>query len=476
MEDIISILDHLPVGFRFRPTDEELVNHYLKHKLLGDDFSVQFIPEIDLCKVEPWDVPAKSIFKSDELQWFFFSSVDYKYSNSKRVNRTTEHGFWKSTGNDRNIKTGGSKNVIGTKKTLVFHKGRVPGGQRTNWVIHEYHALASRESQTYVLCRLMKKFENKNEGRIDAPNFSGGEPSTSMVSDYGNQADILPRMIVDPIFPEEIFFSPVQQPPVGIEVEGFFPNSPTRNACFGNESINMQIPFGVTDDEDEFLNSILVDNEEFVINEERRDCFVNRSTQPKSLRRVYYASSDTDAEVVSNLHGNICSGEFSVRGGMSSLASNHEAHKEKKESIIQDDFWAVETSSCDSTADEPVETTRLENRYNLRPDNFILQKTVAGRPQTQKKVSNNAVSHIEARKELVTVKSEKDQKSTQNTSSRGILKIRSHQSSNVNSKSSFFYMETTSSNQNLFPRSVYLVNVVIGILLLIVISWDVLLC
>jgi len=33
----------------------------------------------------------------------------------------------------------------------------------------------------------MKKFENKNEGRIDAPNFSGGEPSTSMVSDYGNQ-------------------------------------------------------------------------------------------------------------------------------------------------------------------------------------------------------------------------------------------------------------------------------------------------
>jgi len=108
-------------------------------------------------------------------------------------------------------------------------------------------------------------------------------------------------MIVDPIFPEEIFFSPVQQPPVGIEVEGFFPNSPSRNACFGNESINMQIPFGVTDDEDEFLNSILVDNEEFVINEERRDCFVNRSTQPKSLRRVYYASSDTDAEVVSNL-------------------------------------------------------------------------------------------------------------------------------------------------------------------------------
>jgi len=103
-------------------------------------------------------------------------------------------------------------------------------------------------------------------------------------------------------------------------------------------------------------------------------------------------------------HGNICSGEYSVRGGMSSLASNHEAHKEKKESIIQDDFWAMETSSCDSTADEPIEIsssystpTRLENRHNLSPDNFILQKTVAGRPQIQKKVSYNAVSHMEVR-------------------------------------------------------------------------------
>lgn len=50
----------MPVGFRFRPTDEELVNYYLKHKLLADDFPVHIIPEIDLCKVEPWDVPGNA--------------------------------------------------------------------------------------------------------------------------------------------------------------------------------------------------------------------------------------------------------------------------------------------------------------------------------------------------------------------------------------------------------------------------------
>lgn len=47
-----------PVGFRFRPTDEELVGHYLKHKLLGNDSMVHnIIAEVDVCMFEPWDLP-----------------------------------------------------------------------------------------------------------------------------------------------------------------------------------------------------------------------------------------------------------------------------------------------------------------------------------------------------------------------------------------------------------------------------------
>lgn len=106
---------------------------------------------------------------------------------------------------------------------------------------------------------------------------------------------------MDPDFPEDIFFPPEQQSPVGIDLGELFLNPSPLDACFGNESSNAQIPFLDTDDEDEFVNSIWVDDEELVINEERRHCFVNRSTQPKSLRRVYNASSGTDAEVVSNL-------------------------------------------------------------------------------------------------------------------------------------------------------------------------------
>lgn len=50
-------LSSLPVGYRFRPTDEELVSHYLKNKINGKEDIVSDIGEVDLCKKEPWDLP-----------------------------------------------------------------------------------------------------------------------------------------------------------------------------------------------------------------------------------------------------------------------------------------------------------------------------------------------------------------------------------------------------------------------------------
>jgi hypothetical protein len=77
-------LDHVPVGFRFRPTDEELVSHYLKNKLLDNDSIVDnVIAEVDVCKYEPWELPGKkkknpSLFShknSTFLMFFIFFSL-----------------------------------------------------------------------------------------------------------------------------------------------------------------------------------------------------------------------------------------------------------------------------------------------------------------------------------------------------------------------------------------------------------------
>lgn len=49
----------LPPGFRFHPTDEELISHYLHKKVIDSNFGCKAIGDVDLNKSEPWDLPCK---------------------------------------------------------------------------------------------------------------------------------------------------------------------------------------------------------------------------------------------------------------------------------------------------------------------------------------------------------------------------------------------------------------------------------
>lgn len=47
----------LPPGFRFHPTDEELITYYLESKISDANFTGRAIGDVDLNKCEPWDLP-----------------------------------------------------------------------------------------------------------------------------------------------------------------------------------------------------------------------------------------------------------------------------------------------------------------------------------------------------------------------------------------------------------------------------------
>ncbi|CAG7896336.1 hypothetical protein BRARA_H00001 [Brassica rapa] len=149
----------LPPGFRFHPTDEELVAYYLDRKVNGRTIELEIIPEVDLYKCEPWDLPEKSFLPGNDMEWYFYSTRDKKYPNGSRTNRATRAGYWKATGKDRVVES--KKMKMGMKKTLVYYRGRAPHGLRTNWVMHEYrltHPTSSSSIQeSYALCRVFKK-------------------------------------------------------------------------------------------------------------------------------------------------------------------------------------------------------------------------------------------------------------------------------------------------------------------------------
>ncbi|XP_047084048.1 NAC domain-containing protein 22-like isoform X1 [Lolium rigidum] len=156
----MEIEQDLP-GFRFHPTEEELLGFYLSRVALGQKLHIDIIGTLNIYRHDPWDLPGMA--KIGEREWYFFVPRDRKAGSGGRPNRTTEKGFWKATGSDRAIRsTGDPKRIIGLKKTLVFYQGRAPRGTKTDWVMNEYrlpdHAAgAAPPREDTVLCKVYRK-------------------------------------------------------------------------------------------------------------------------------------------------------------------------------------------------------------------------------------------------------------------------------------------------------------------------------
>lgn len=160
--DITSPSFELP-GFRFHPTEEELLDFYLKNMIFGKKMHHDIIGYLNIYRYDPWDLPG--LAKIGEREWYFFVPRDRKHSNGGRPNRTTEHGFWKATGSDRKIVSlSEPKRFIGLRKTLVFYQGRAPRGCKTDWIMNEYRLPDNCVlPKDMVLCKIYRKATSLKE-------------------------------------------------------------------------------------------------------------------------------------------------------------------------------------------------------------------------------------------------------------------------------------------------------------------------
>ncbi|CAK9323550.1 unnamed protein product [Citrullus colocynthis] len=201
----------LPPGFRFYPSDEELVCHYLYKKIMNEQVLKGTLVEIDLHTCEPWQLPEVAKLNSNE--WYFFSFRDRKYATGFRTNRATTCGYWKATGKDRTVVDPSTGEIVGMRKTLVFYRNRAPNGIKTGWIMHEFRLEAPHRppKEDWVLCRVFQKgkqeeyntklinqhftfgnFERVPSVVIRAPSPPPTDPSqtTAMPCDYNVDIDI----------------------------------------------------------------------------------------------------------------------------------------------------------------------------------------------------------------------------------------------------------------------------------------------
>ncbi|KAL2559525.1 putative NAC domain-containing protein 94 [Forsythia ovata] len=206
-------------GFRFHPTDEELVGFYLRRKIHQRPLSIELIKQLDLYKYNPWDLP--KLATTGEKEWYFYCPRDRKYRNSARPNRVTGAGFWKATGTDRPIYSSEGSKCIGLKKSLVFYKGRAAKGIKTDWMMHEFRlpslidAVSPKRyidknipaNESWAICRIFKKASSSIQRALPHHTWVPETTASDLLNPYSHtNAHLTHKTISAPI----ASFSPME--------------------------------------------------------------------------------------------------------------------------------------------------------------------------------------------------------------------------------------------------------------------------
>ncbi|KAG6768691.1 hypothetical protein NC652_019695 [Populus alba x Populus x berolinensis] len=155
----------VPHGFRFNPTDEELIQ-VLDRKASGHEMPLNFILEMNVYEREPQD-----------LEWSqstALSNGERFYYCKREINDSREvlgRGWWKATSHVKKVYANDHQLLVGNKRPLTFHRFKDNERNRnnavkTNWIMHEY-SLESRTTE-WRLCKIKYKGKPSLQEEIES--------------------------------------------------------------------------------------------------------------------------------------------------------------------------------------------------------------------------------------------------------------------------------------------------------------------
>ncbi|KAJ4723345.1 putative NAC domain-containing protein [Melia azedarach] len=160
----------MPTGFRFSPTDEELIQ-LLEQKVSGQQMPphFSFIVERNVYDHDP-----------QHLQWDNTAAVPenerYCYCMKENDSReVTGRGWWRATSHVKKIHSKDGACIIGYKRPLTFHRFMDDQRNRnnaikTNWIMHEFSLQSP--STYWRLCKI--KYKGKPSLQEELENVRNG--------------------------------------------------------------------------------------------------------------------------------------------------------------------------------------------------------------------------------------------------------------------------------------------------------------
>ncbi|CAH9106002.1 unnamed protein product [Cuscuta epithymum] len=155
---------NLPPGWRFRPSDEQLLDMLTKKRLQQEvDHRIPEVRDFYLQTPEELTAGYADMLGLGEDEWYFFTPWAYEEENPPLL----ADEFWKQRGNTKTVRVRAGSTYYGFKKTLVL----IRNGIKTAWRLDEYNAappLAAAavppNDQEWYLCRVY----NKRAGPLQA--------------------------------------------------------------------------------------------------------------------------------------------------------------------------------------------------------------------------------------------------------------------------------------------------------------------